>query len=168
MPFSVQRHAHHRVLHSFPTRRSSDLQGLGVTGSGVFNAYPGSAESELYKKFSGCSGSGVRFLNEASSVAFARKEPFACSGPMSGMWCSYRDEFPRADLLQAVAEACTTLRSEAMAKLVLQEEMRLISQIEPEHQTEYLAWAADLYLRLDDRENAMVVVNQGFVTAKTL
>src|SRR5205085_11477237 len=28
-PFSLQHYAHHRDLHSFPTRRSSDLKGVG-------------------------------------------------------------------------------------------------------------------------------------------
>jgi hypothetical protein len=141
--------------------------GLGVTGSGGFSADPGSPESEIYKKSGGCPGDVGHFLTLASSVTFSRKVARACSGP-NGQWCSYEEEFPRAELLQAIAQGCTDSRNDATAHVVLHEQMELISQMEPEHQTGYLATAADLYLRLDDKENAAMVVRQGFATANTL
>lgn len=141
--------------------------GLGVTGSGFFYSAPGSTESELFEKYSGCSDDESRLLKEASSVPHSRKVATACSGP-DGAWCSYRDEFPRAQLLQAIAVSCAWQRNRATTHAVLQEEMKLISQMEPAEQTDFLAMAADLYLRVDDKEHAQEVVNEGFTTANKL
>ncbi len=138
--------------------------GLGVTGSGIFYAPPGSTESELFKKYSGCSDDESQFLKEASSVPHSHKVATACSGP-DGAWCNYRDEFPRAHLLQAIAESCAWERKRDTTHAVLQEEMKLISQMEPAEQTDFLAMAADLYLRVEDKEHAQEVVNEGFTTA---
>jgi hypothetical protein len=69
--------------------------GLGVTGSGVFYAAPDSKESELFKKYSGCSDDESSLLQEASSVPLSHKVATACSGP-DGAWCSYSNEFRRA------------------------------------------------------------------------
>ena len=141
--------------------------GLGVTGSGGFYASPGSTESELFKKYSGCSDDESQLLKESSSVPQSRKVATTCNGP-DGAWCSYRDEFPRAHLLQAIAESCAWQRNRATTHAVLQEEMKLISQIEPAEQTDFLAMAADLYLRVEDKEHAQEVVKEGFATANAL
>lgn len=142
--------------------------GLGVTGSGVFYAAPGSPESELYKQNGGCPYPMERSLAQARSVPLTRKVPTTCSGPMGGQGCSYTEEFPRANLLEAMAQSCTSARNDPSADAVLREEMELVSQMEPEQQTGYLATAADLYLRLSDKEDAAGVVKQGFVTANKL
>jgi hypothetical protein len=141
--------------------------GLGVTGSGVFYAAPGSPESEIYKQTGGCLDDTEHGLALARSVPLTRKEPTTCGGPM-GQWCSYREEFPRANLLEAMAQGCAIARNHSSADVVLREEMELISQMEPEQQTRYLAMAADLYLRLGDKENAESVVKEGFSTANKL
>ena len=46
--------------------------------------------------------------------------------------------------------------------------MKLISQMEPAEQTDFLAMAADLYLRVEDKEHAQAVVKEGFATANAL
>jgi hypothetical protein len=46
--------------------------------------------------------------------------------------------------------------------------MKLISQMEPAEQTDFLAMAADLYLRVEDKEHAQEVVKEGFTTANAL
>jgi hypothetical protein len=142
--------------------------GLGVTGSGGFYARPGSTESELFKKYSQCSGDESQLLKEASSVPHSRRVASMCSGPIGGERCSYRDEFPRAHLFQAIAESCAWQQNRATTNAVLQEEMKLISQMEPAEQTEFLAMAADLYLRVEDKEHAQQVVREGFTTANAL
>jgi hypothetical protein len=142
--------------------------GLGVTGSGMLYAPPGSTESELFKKYSGCSDDESRLLKESSSVPHSRKVATMCSGPMGGERCSYHDEFPRAHLFQAIAESCAWQGERDTTHAVLQEEMKLISQMEPAEQTDFLAMAADLYLRVEDEEHAQEVVKEGFTTANAL
>jgi hypothetical protein len=142
--------------------------GLGVTGSGGFYSAPGSTESELFKKYSGCSDDQSQLLKESFSVPHSRKVATMCSGPSGGEWCSYRDEFPRAHLLQAIAVSCAWQTNRPTTHAVLREEMKLISQMEPAEQTEFLAMAADLYLRIEDKEHAQEVVKEGFTTAKKL
>jgi len=139
--------------------------GLGVTGSGVFYANPGSPESEIYKQNSGCTDDMQRGLAAARTVPLSRKVPTTCGGPMGGQWCSYQDEFPRANLLRALAGACTTAGNSASAHAVLRELLDLVSQREPETQTDDLAMAADLYLRLGDKAAAVAVVKDGFEIA---
>jgi len=142
--------------------------GLGVTGSGSLYASPGSPESELYKKVRGCPSDTVALFTTLESVPASRKVATTCSGPINGQWCSYRDEYPQANLLQAVAEDCTFMGNHSGALAVLEEHLKLVSHVKPEDQTEYLAMAADMFLRLEDKENAMRVVKQGFVVANTL
>jgi hypothetical protein len=141
--------------------------GLGVTGSGVFYAPPDSKESELFKKYSGCSDDESSLLKEASSVPLSHKIATACSGP-NGAWSSYRNEFPRAYLVQAIAVSCAWQQNRAATQAVLQEEMKLIFQMEPAEQTDFLAMAADIYLRIQDKEHAQQVVKEGFTTANAL
>jgi hypothetical protein len=142
--------------------------GLGVTGSGVFFADPSSPESELYKKVQGCPSDVDDFLKLVGSVPLSRKVPampIQYSGPMGAQTSGYQDEFPRVQLLQGIAQGCYSLRIKTTAQTILHEELKLVSQMEPEQQTEYLATAADLYLRLDDRESAAKVVSEGFANA---
>ena len=142
--------------------------GLGVTGSGVFYANPGSPESQLYEKAGGCPRNAADFLAQASTVPLSHKAPTTCSGPLGGQWCSYEEESPRSRLLQAIAQDCVYARNYETAHAVLQEQMQLISQMEPDRQSGFLATVADLYLRLGDKENAAEVVKEGFVTAKNM
>jgi hypothetical protein len=141
--------------------------GLGVTGSGVFYAAPGSPESEIYKQNGGCSGDLERSLTLSRSVPLTNKVPTTCGGP-TGQMCNYDEEFPRANLLEAMAQSCATARNQTSAEALLQEEMELVSRMGQEKQTGYLAMAADLYLRLGDKEHAASVVKEGFVTANKL
>jgi hypothetical protein len=127
----------------------------------------GPSESELFKKYSGFSDDESSLLKEASSVPISHKIATTCSGP-DGTWCSYRDEFPRADLFQAIAVSCAWQRNRAATHAVLQEEMKLISQMEPAEQTDFLAMAADLYLRVQDTQHAQEVVKEGLTTANAL
>jgi hypothetical protein len=46
--------------------------------------------------------------------------------------------------------------------------MKLIFQMEPTEQTDFLAMAADLYLRVKDKQHAQEVVKEGFTTANSL
>jgi len=87
---------------------------------------------------------------------------------LGGQWCSYEEESPRSRLLQAIAQDCVYARNYETAHAVLQEQMQLISQMEPDRQSGFLATVADLYLRLGDKENAAEVVKEGFVTAKNM
>jgi len=52
--------------------------------------------------------------------------------------------------------------------LWLQAEVQLINQLSPGHRTDYLANAADLYLRPGDKEAAVTVVQSGFEVAALL
>jgi len=141
--------------------------GLGATGTGVFSAKPGSPESEIYKANRGCTGDLEQSLTLARSVPLTREVPTTCGGP-TGRSCNYEEEFPRVNLLEAIAQSCTISHNRPSADAVLGEEMELVSQMEPEKQTGYLAMAADQYLRLGDRAAAAAVVKRGFDTANRM
>jgi hypothetical protein len=141
--------------------------GLGITSSGWYFA-SGSPESEIYKQNQGCADDMKHGLEQARSVPLTRKVPTTCSGPMGAQGCSYEEENLRVNLLQAMAQSCVSARNSASGHTVLEEEMELVSQMEPDKQTGYLATAADLYLRLGDRAGAAAVVKQGFDAASKM
>jgi hypothetical protein len=142
-----------------------DLQvGLGVTGATVAYAAPGSPESTFLRTDNTCPPDVQQLLASIDAVPFSRRVPTTCGGPNGG-WCNYTDEFPRVEVLNKIAERCTYYpgRSEAFATLNAQ--VLLISQLPMDRRTDYLANAADLYLRLGDREAAASVVQTGFEVA---
>ena len=76
--------------------------------------------------------------------------------------------FARADLIQIIAERCTYYESPDGARAALREQLDLLNEIPEEDRIGYLATAADLYLRLGERDAAADVVQRGFAIARTL
>jgi hypothetical protein len=141
---------------------------LGVNGSTLFYANPGSPEASALNEGNTCPKDLVRRLAMARAVPVLRKEPFSCGGPLGHMWCSYIDTFPRAALIQVMAERCTYYDDPGGARRALHEQLELVDQIPEEHRIEFLAVAADLYLRLGDRQAAADVVHRGLVAARAV
>ncbi|HEX4785052.1 MAG TPA: hypothetical protein VH350_11955 [Candidatus Sulfotelmatobacter sp.] len=142
-----------------------DLNTLGVTGSVVFSANPGTPEALVLSETGTCPADVSHRLELARTVPVMRKEPFSCGGPAEHQWCSYLETFPRASLIQAIAERCTYYDDPTGARRALREQLELANQIPEEHRIDFLATAADLYLRLGDRQSAADVVQSGFVAA---
>jgi hypothetical protein len=142
-------------------------QGLGVTGSTLSYAPPGSPEAALLGTGNTCPPDVAHILASAGTVPLTRQVPTTCGGP-NGDWCSYAEQSPRADMLNNIAERCTYYLDEPAARSALTAELELITQLKPEQRPEYLTKAADLYLRLGDRDAAASVVQNGFEVAATL
>jgi hypothetical protein len=148
-----------------------NLNILGVTGSLVSYAQPGSPEASVVGVFGSdlsCPADLAHSFELATAVPALRKVATSCGGPLGGQWCSYADTFPRGSVIQLIAERCTYYGEPAKARAALEKEIELVDQIPEEHQIEYLATAADLYLRLSDHEAAARVVQKGFTAARTL
>ncbi len=143
------------------------MQGLGVTGSLVYFASPGSAEAALLGTGNTCPPDVPHILASIDTVPFSRRLPNACSGP-NGDWCSYWDQFPRADVVNNIAERCTYYIDKPAALAALSTELHLVQQLPARQRTNYLATAADLYLRLGDRKAAATVLQTGFELAASL
>jgi len=141
---------------------------LGVTGSLVSFANPDSPDALVLGTGTACPSDLTHNLELAKAVPAQRKVATMCNGPWERQWCSYENTFPQASVVQTVAERCTYSGESARARTALQKELELIEQIPAEDQIKYLATAADLYLRLGDRDAAALVVQKGFLAARTL
>jgi hypothetical protein len=142
-------------------------QGLGVTGSTVSFYTPASPEAVLLGTDNTCPTDVPHILGSIDTVPFSRRVPTECSGP-NGAWCSYGEEFPRADVLNKVAERCTHYPGKSDALVALTAEVQLIAQLPPSARPRYLANAADLYLRLGEKKSASECVQNGFEVAGSL
>lgn len=140
-----------------------NLLQFGVTGSLVFWAYPQDPEASILERGGTCPIDVPHRLELARTVPVQRRVPPTCKGT-----CTYLDTFPRADLIEAIAERCTYYNGPDDARAALHDQLDVLTQVPTEHQIGYLAKAADLYLRLGDREAAMGVVQKGFGVARTL
>lgn len=129
-----------------------DLFTLGVTGSLVYYG-----TSPLEKSILGTSGkcpSDVLHGLELARTIPMQRTP-------DGMYA-------RANLIQVIAERCTYYDSPEGARAAISEQLEILNGIHEEDRVGYLATAADLYLRLGDREAAAGVVEQGFDVARML
>ena len=145
-----------------------NLNLLGVTGSSVSFAPLDSPEAAVLGSGNSCPSDLVQSLELAKAVPVLRKVATACNGPIGGQWCSYNDTFPRASVIQVLAERCTYSGDSARARVALQEQLEIVEEIPEEHRIDYLATAADLYLRIGDREAATGVIQKGFAAARGL
>lgn len=141
--------------------------GLGVGGATVYFAPSGSTEAALLGTGNACPPDVPYILASIDTVPFSRRVPTVCGGP-NGNRCSYEEEFPRAEILNKIAERCTYYPGKPAALATLAAELQLITQLPPDKRLDYLANAADLYLRLGDKEAAATVVQTGFDVATSL
>ncbi|HLW51602.1 MAG TPA: hypothetical protein VKW06_02065 [Candidatus Angelobacter sp.] len=74
---------------------------------------------------------------------------------------------PRSQALESIARA-NVKKSPAAAESALGELRRVVVDLPPRTQAQYLAGAADLYLQMEARENAEKVVGEGFKVAEKL
>ncbi|HEX7361758.1 MAG TPA: hypothetical protein VF283_14810 [Bryobacteraceae bacterium] len=139
---------------------------LGVTGSAI-PAQPGSPEAALLGTGNTCPADVAHILASADTVPVSRRVPFICSG-LYGNSCSYMEEFPRANIFNALAERCTYYPGKPSAMAALSAEVKLLAQIPADQRPNYLANAADLYLRLGERNLAASVVQTGFEIARDM
>lgn len=140
---------------------------MGITGSGLFYAQPNSPEALALQKIgNNCPTDLAKRLQEGAQEApFDRKVPVECSGPLESQRCSYQETFPRADLVRFIAEGCTYSGSNGAAEDALHFLVDLMRQVPAERRTDYLATAADMYLRLGKRKAAAQVVEKGLEAA---
>lgn len=144
-----------------------NLNILGVTGSVVYFPNPNDPEASILDRTGTCPTDVPHRLDLARTVPILRKVPTFCSGPFAA-GCSYSDTFPRAYLIKVIAERCTYYLDPAAARAALHDELETLTQMPEEAQVEFLATAADLYLRLGDREAATGVIGRGFNAASTI
>jgi hypothetical protein len=142
-------------------------QGLGVTGSTIYFASAGSPEAGLLGTGNTCPPDVPHILASVDTVPLSRRIPMACSGP-NGDNCTYADQFPRLDVLDNIAERCTYYLNRPAALATLATQLQTLRQIPEYSRPDYLANAADLYLRLEDRNGAAEVVRTGFKVAASL
>jgi len=76
--------------------------------------------------------------------------------------------FPRAKLIEAVAQRCTYGGDAGRARVALEAQLVVLPQMPDEDRVKFLADAADLYLRLGDRDRAARVVGLGFGAARAV
>jgi hypothetical protein len=139
--------------------------GLGVMGSTGSYASPGSPEAALLGTGNTCPPDVPHILASADTVPLTRHIPSGCSGPISS-WCM--QEYSRASMLNTVAERCTYYLDRPSAQSALTAELEVVPKLDPDQRTGFLTNAADLYLRLGDRDAATSVVTTGFELAATL
>jgi hypothetical protein len=142
-----------------------NLNVLGVTGSVGFFPNPNDPEASIIERPGGvCPSDVTHRLDLARSIPMTRKVPTACSGG----GCSYADTFPRASLVQVIAERCTYYTDPPAARAALQEQIEILNQVPATQRVGYLATAADLYMRLGDTEAAAGVIQRGFSAARAI
>jgi hypothetical protein len=101
-----------------------NLNLLGVTGSSVSFAPPDSPEAAVLGSGNSCPSDLVHSLELAKAVPVLRKVATACNGPIGGQWCSYNDTFPRASVIQVLAERCTYSGDSTRARVAQQQSSR--------------------------------------------
>ncbi len=126
-------------------------------------------EFSILQPAASCPSDIAHRLELAMAAPLVRKECRSFGGPLSHPWCySERDDFPRADLVQALAERCTFYSNPAGARLALHDQVDGLEQLPEVNRLDYLDVVADLYLRLGDRQSAADVVQSGFAAAHAL
>jgi hypothetical protein len=146
-----------------------NLNILGVTGLGFGFAYasPTSPEGAVLNSKERCPSDVMHRLELARAVPLTRKIAVTCGG-FNGDSCTYADTFPRASVFEDFAVNCEELDNGAAARAALQAELEVLGQVPEKQRVQYLAAAADTYLRLGDREAATKVVETGFAAARAL
>ncbi len=142
-----------------------DLGTFGITGAFGFSTNPGDPEAAILDPATPCPPDVAHRLELARSVPVSRKVPAICSGP-DGARCNYTDTFPRANVIQAIATGCTYYSDPPAARAALRDQLALLTQMPAEERIGYLATAADLSFRLDDRDGAGRAIQAGFAAAR--
>jgi hypothetical protein len=126
-------------------------------------------EVALFDPAGSCPADISHLLAGVNSSPITRKLCVEGGGPLGHGWCSHSiDMFPRASLLQAVAERCAYYRNPEAARQALRDQLAVIDQIPETDRLEYLLVVADLYLRLGDRPAAADAVAGGFAAAQAV
>jgi hypothetical protein len=132
-----------------------------VAGEGEFYPNADTPESKILGRTVPCPADVLGILKEAEGVAILQRVATTCGGG----GCSYKNTFPRAKLIQAVAERCTYGGDGVRAHEALEAQLEILPQVPEEDRVKFLADAADLYLRLGDRDRAAQVVRLGLAAA---
>jgi len=134
-----------------------------VLGEGEFYSDLDTPESKILDRTGSCPADVVHTLESSRDVPVVRRICFAAGG--AGCM-GEENTFPRAKLIQAVAERCAYGGDAARSRQVLEAQLALLPQVPAEDRVKFLADAADLYLRLGDRDRAAQVVELGFAAAR--
>ena len=127
------------------------------------------AEVALLEPSGACPADMSHRLEDINASPITRGQCIALGGPMDHMRCSQSiDRFPRADILQAVAEHCTYHQNSEAARLALRDQLEVLDQMPALVRMEYLLTVADLYLRIGDRQAAADVVSRGFAAVQAV
>ena len=94
------------------------------------------------------------------AIAHSMTLPLQLDGPVGA-------GSPRADALETIARANVKKKPEG-AQAALTELRKVIVDLPPRTQVQYLSSAADLYLQMDDKDKADKVVSEGFKVAEKL
>lgn len=103
-------------------------------------------------------------LIAVDSVPVIRKIPMTCGGP-NGAWCNYAETYPQAEVVRSLAEHWTYHGIEENARAALVALPVVLEKIPAQRRCTPLADAADLYLRMGDRDAASAVVQVGLSAA---
>lgn len=124
---------------------------------------PNAREARVLDQLRSCPSEILERLAElAPTVPIQRKVPVSCEGPMSGMWCSYADTYPRVDLFESVAGECINVGNVAGSRAALHDLDDVLNEIPEQTRVDFIAEEADFYLRLGDSKAATDVVEEGF------
>jgi hypothetical protein len=127
------------------------------------------AEVALLDQSGSCPADISHRLDEVNASPITRGRCMLWGGPSEHMRCSHSiDMFPRASLLQAVAEHCANHGNPEAARMALRNQIAVIDQMPELHRLEYLLVVADLYLRLGDRQGAANAVGRGFAAVQAV
>jgi hypothetical protein len=96
----------------------------------------------------------------ACSIGTARTDYFTERG------CMYRNGYPKAEMIEFLANGCT-LGAPAAAKPLLNVLTPMLDQVPEQDRMPFLVQAADFYLRVDDPEDASSIVQRGFDLARS-
>ncbi len=151
----------------FTIPRNLNILGVAGLGFGFAYASPTSPEGAVLNSKERCPSDVLHRVELARALPLVRKIPMSCGGPY-GDSCTYTDTFPRASVFEDFAVNCEELDNPSASRAALQAELEDLGQIPEKQRVQYLAAAADTYLRLGDREAAAKVVEKGFAAARAL
>jgi hypothetical protein len=144
---------------SFRTVITSDGGGKSgaPAGRGPLGSMPGFMPDDTMRRMQDIAQEGEN--DPAQAIAHSLTLPVSDGGPMAVS--------PRAQALESIARA-NVKKNTAGAKDALGELRKITGDLSPRAQVRYLSSAADLYLQMDEKENAEKTVNEGFKISSKL
>lgn len=119
-------------------------------------------EAAVLKQLGACPSDMPQRLSQlAAPVPIARKVPVICTE----RGCSYEVGYPRLELFESLALGCFMSQKWVDSRAAVDGLAQALDQVPETDRVNFIALTADLYLRLNDREDAGKLVQQGFELA---